>query len=111
MSIETLNRPAEIEQHSSDEGISNFLYLIWLSRPDLQSVFDISTVEGQAAYRGWAKDSIKREYGMNPVFPGPADATPENRRAQRTSPADWFKRILGHPKAKPNISAQRGATL
>jgi len=110
MSIETLNRPADIEQHSSEEGISNFLYLIWLSRPDLQSVFDISTVEGQAAYRSWAKDSIQREYGMTPVFAGPTNAAPENRRAsQSANPLDWMKRILRHPKAV--ASPRRGATL
>lgn len=70
MSIESLNHPAEIKQFSDNERITNLLYLIWLSRPDLQSVFDIGTGEGQAAYRGWVKDSVKREYGIDHALGG-----------------------------------------
>jgi glycosyltransferase involved in cell wall biosynthesis len=111
MSIDSLHRPAAIQQHDSDEQVTNLLYLIWLSRPDLQSVFDIATVEGQAAYRGWARDSVKREYGIDPIFPGVlngVEADPGRTPAQFRLVAG-LKRLLSGTRS--NVVASPGATL
>jgi glycosyltransferase involved in cell wall biosynthesis len=108
MPIESLDRPAAIQQFNANEQITNFLYLIWLSRPDLQSVFDITTVDGQAAYRGWAKDSVKREYGVAPVFPDGANGIPS--AAFQPGLVVRLKRMLARGNGS-TVSGAPGATL
>lgn len=111
MSIDSLAHSADIQQFSSDQQITNFLYLIWLSRPDLQSVFDIHTSEGQSAYRGWVKDSVQREYGMDPGLGGLGDAEEAlNGHVRPTSRLlDSLKRFLAGGQS--TTTARRGATL
>ncbi|MEM0333388.1 MAG: glycosyltransferase [Candidatus Aenigmatarchaeota archaeon] len=61
--------PADIPQLLSDVYISKLMHWVWLSRPDLQKHFDISTVEGQQAFVHWFLVSFEREYGREPVIP------------------------------------------
>ena len=111
MSIDSLNRPAAIQQHDADEQVTNLLYLIWLSRPDLQSAFDIASVEGQAAYRGWAKDSVQREYGIEPIFPGALNGAQVLDGTSRRDSGfiNSLKRLLNVTRA--HSVASPGATL
>ena len=68
MSVEFLNDPARIEQFHSGQNVTNFMHLIWLSRPDLQAAFDISSADGQAAFLLWTEGSVEREYGIAPML-------------------------------------------
>jgi glycosyltransferase involved in cell wall biosynthesis len=108
MSIESFNGPASIQQFDTNEQITNFLYLIWLSRPDLQSVFNISTSDGQAAFRGWAKDSVKREYGVPAEFHNPG-ADLSNGKPRSFAPVAGLKRLIG--RASLQQAGRPGATL
>jgi len=66
MAIDFMRDPAPITQFDADQPITNLLHLIWTSRPDLQATFDLSTEAGQAGFRGWASEGVKREYGVDP---------------------------------------------
>ncbi|MEM1724782.1 MAG: glycosyltransferase family 4 protein [Candidatus Aenigmatarchaeota archaeon] len=61
--------PADIPQLLQDVYISKLMHWVWLSRPDLQECFDISTAEGQQAFTHWFLVSFEREYRRKPIIP------------------------------------------
>ena len=65
MSIGQLDSPALLPQ-MTEVPITNLMYIIWLSRLDLQSAFDIKTESGQRNYLNWFRVSVFREYGLDP---------------------------------------------
>jgi len=66
VSIEQLDVPADIAQRLKDRCITNFMYMLWQSRKDLQHAFDLDTVIGQQRFCQWYDVSILREYGIAP---------------------------------------------
>ena len=65
MPVDFMRDPAPIPQFDAEQPITKLLHLIWTSRPDLQAAFDVSTPDGQAAFRSWAAEGVKREYGVD----------------------------------------------
>lgn len=67
--VNRLSAPALIQQLLPDVYISKLMYLIWNARPDLQSAFDLASVDGQKAFVGWFRSAAQREYGVSPNAP------------------------------------------
>lgn len=107
MSIEFLNDPARIDQFHPGQTINNFMYLIWLSRPDLQSVFDISDPDGQANYLGWVHASVEREYGVAPRLDF------NSSKSGSGSPSLWRRltSAFSRGESRRTEGASAGATL
>ena len=83
MPVDLMRDPAPIPQFDLEQPITKLLHLIWTSRPDLQAAFDISKPDGQAAFRSWAGEGVKREYGVD----------------ARSLPTDKLERTDGHAEA------------
>ena len=66
MSINNLLKPADIPQLVNGFPITKLMYIIWSSRVDLKIAFDIFTAQGQKGLLAWYKESVLREYGLNP---------------------------------------------
>lgn len=64
--IHELDKPASISRNLDNRYISNLMYMIWLSRKDLQHAFDLNTEHGQRAFVHWYDVSVLREYGIPP---------------------------------------------
>lgn len=102
-----------VRQFNLAEPITKLMYIIWSSRPDLQSVFDITSSEGQAAFSDWARHSIPREYGLGPfgdVDRGSAIGT--NSGKNGASLFTRFKSLFGAGRRVSNAPhGVPGATL
>ena len=70
MTIDHLNDPADLPVLSGSQSISNLMHIVWLSRPDLQSAFDLNIADGQIAFISWYESAALREYGLPPMIPG-----------------------------------------
>jgi glycosyltransferase involved in cell wall biosynthesis len=70
MSIEFLNGPASLDQADDGRLISNLMHMIWLSRPDLQSVFDVASTDGRLSFIDWFDEAASREYGIDAGLAG-----------------------------------------
>jgi len=66
MSIEQLDKPADIAQLLQDRCITSLMYMIWRSRKDLQQAFDLRISDGQEGFFHWYEVSVHREYGIKP---------------------------------------------
>ena len=66
MSIDTFDAPAEIGQLQAARPISRLMLLIWQSRKDLQSAFDLNTKQGQIAFTNWYDATVKRSSSSIP---------------------------------------------
>lgn len=99
MSIEYLDKQADIPQRLQDKYVSNLMYLIWSSRRDLQVAFDLRTVEGQQGLIQWYEVSVFREYGMTPQTNGKNPGAAFNGGAAKKSPQirlhTWMRRLEG----------------
>ncbi|MDR0781539.1 MAG: glycosyltransferase [Pseudomonadales bacterium] len=103
MVVEFLRASARIKQFYPSQTITNFMHIIWLSRPDLQAVFDISNADGQAAFLRWVGENVKREYGIAPTL----DFSNKNHKGLLNRLASLF---FGKDGVR-NKEAQPGATL
>ena len=65
MGIKKMDAPADVEQLTPGRPVTNLMFMIWLSRPDLQQAFDIHAKAGQEAFLYWYDVSVTREYGLN----------------------------------------------
>jgi hypothetical protein len=95
--IAMCNQPTGL---SNDSGgrVSRLMMYIYLHRPDLQSVFSLSSAEGIEGFIGWYKASAKREYHFDDRL-----IEPQPSPAQPSAPAALTLQIPGgHPnQAKP----------
>lgn len=66
ISLENIDEPAAIAQIGKGRFVSNLMFLIWLSRKDLQLGFDLRTEQGQDGYVEWFDVSLSSEYGGTP---------------------------------------------
>lgn len=107
MSIEFLNDPARIDQLHPVQPITNFMYLIWLSRPDLQAAFDISNAEGQTAFLHWVNASVEREYGITPLL----NLSDQNESLRRVGLLKRLTSLLAGETRLENRNPIPGATL
>jgi glycosyltransferase involved in cell wall biosynthesis len=112
MAIDFMRDPAPIPQFDAEQPITKLLHLIWTSRPDLQAAFDLSTREGHDAFRSWAREGVKREYGVDPSSFGDAasDGAQESARAKPGLLSGLKALFLGRSRIKPS-SGLPGATL
>lgn len=112
----------EIEKHSG-VTISNLMLLIHRSRVDLQSAFNLNTVEGQYAFAHWFEQSAPREYDLplpminaqtaHPtsegsvssvnIFGAPANAAPRNEVTPMVT-IDNLNNQAGIPQLVPGAS-------
>lgn len=67
--IDALEGPADVPPWLGDRYISVLMQLIWSSRTDLCTAFDLQTAEGQEAFAGWYEASAEREYGLASKIP------------------------------------------
>jgi hypothetical protein len=112
MAIDFMRDPAPIPQFDAEQPITKLLHLIWTSRPDLQAAFDLSTREGHDAFRSWAREGVRREYGVDPSSFGDAasDGAQESARAEPGLLSSLKALFLGRSRIKPS-SGLPGATL
>jgi glycosyltransferase involved in cell wall biosynthesis len=61
MGIEIFDVPAEIEQRVTDRPVSQLMLLVWQSRKELQSAFDLNTKVGQEAFFNWYEANVSRK--------------------------------------------------
>ena len=82
--IAALQRQANVRQLLEGRFISNLMYLIWSSRPDLKQAFDLETHVGQAGFTAWFEASAQREYGPGARSGGASerDDSQENGRGR-----------------------------
>lgn len=85
MGIENIDEPAEIDQFLGDRPVTNLMFLVWLSRKDLQQAFDIHTRAGQKAFVNWYDVSSSREYGISPSGAAQTGMGLSNGNAGRTN--------------------------
>lgn len=62
--INLCNGPAQDIPGYPDVTITDLMLFVYRSRPDLQAVFDLSTVDGQLGFAHWFEVSAPREYGL-----------------------------------------------
>ncbi len=89
--IAMCNQPAGL---ANDQGgrVTRLMVHIYQQRPDLQSVFSLSTREGIDDFVGWYQASAKREYGVDERLIEPTPSAPEP--VTIASPAIF---VTGHP--------------
>lgn len=63
---EWLRSPASTEWPVDQAPISALMHLIWLSRADLQSAFNLQVESDRRAFVGWFMSAANREYGLDP---------------------------------------------
>ena len=102
--------PAGISQYDPARPITKLLHLIWTCRPDLQAVFDISTAEGQAGFKSWAAEGVKREYGVDAFSEEGIGTQPEPPTDNRRVFAG-LKSLFGKKSEADPATGQPGATL
>jgi glycosyltransferase involved in cell wall biosynthesis len=110
MAVDFMRDPAGITQFDAAQPITKLLHLIWTSRPDLQSVFDIATPEGQAGFRSWAADAVKREYGVD-AFSDEVSDNASQGAAENRGLLGGLKILLRKRSATEPALGQPGATL
>jgi glycosyltransferase involved in cell wall biosynthesis len=59
-----IRTPADVDQRLDDAAISRLMYLVWRSRDDLRSAFDLGTADGQRSFVNWFAASAQPEYGL-----------------------------------------------
>ena len=68
MDLDKLNAPADIPQPSAGPRITRLMHLIWLSRPDVQTVFDLRSDESRKGFVAWYFASGSIEYRLDSRF-------------------------------------------
>jgi glycosyltransferase involved in cell wall biosynthesis len=103
-----MNSPASLPQGQllDEYRISNLMYIIWLSRPDLQRAFDLSTAAGQRDFVNWYLCSVEREYGIAPNVPGAGAEAPSHLENRFQFSADG-----GRGRLLQLIAGENGANL
>lgn len=79
--IPVLNAPSPKVKQEPRNLISCLMFVIWSARPDLQTAFDLSTVEGRQALGDWFLSRAPVEYGIGDEFLAPVRAARENDTA------------------------------
>lgn len=112
MTVDLTSVPADIPQFDPIRPVTKLVHLVWTARPDLQSVFDISTAEGQAGLKDWAKEGLPREYGLELPANGDLYVGPGTQdRAGGGELLSRLKHFFGRTKVPTSTRGMPGVSL
>lgn len=116
MTVEYLHAPsADLPEAGQSSSISNLMYMIWRSRPDLQQHFDLSRDDGRQRFRSWFEGSGPSEYGLTVAEAGVREFREPTPRGSTNAGRGFLTSLFGKakpaPVEEPVVRPEQGATL
>ena len=100
-----LNQPAETALHSSPWIVTNLMRFIWLQRPDLQQVYNLTQESDRLNFCRWFVQQAPIEYGIDNFFLSPVVENISQHYARLLQPQEIATDVcvVGYLKAETGV--------